>query len=92
MIANSLFCPSSQNVYKFIAATNVNIWKEVHKRPFRNLKKETEERAVHSDSLGNSRKLGNPLSFGDKRTTCVSLESHYELELFSIYMHLSRVA
>ena len=35
---------------------------------------------------------GNPLFFGKKRMACVSVASPGKLELFSIYLHLSRVA
>ena len=34
----------------------------------------------------------NPLCFGDKRSVHVSVTSPCKLELFSIYLHLSRVA
>ena len=45
-----------------------------------------------SDSLGNNRNYGNPLHFGDKRMARVSAASPFKLELFLLYLHLSRVA
>ena len=53
-------------------------------RPLRNLGKGDEESAAHSDSLGNSRKLGSS-------PPCGFIASPCKLELFSIYLDLSRV-
>ena len=61
-------------------------------RPFRNLEKGTEESAANSDSLSNSRTSGISLLLGDKLTACVLAASLYKLQLFSIYLHPSRVA
>ena len=65
-------------------------------RPFRNLEKGTGENAAHSDRLtdllamvGNQR---NPLRFVDKGTACILVAPRCNLWLFSIYLHLSRVA